>query len=272
MPRKESEAVPEGNGLVPQQEQFGSDQPTMADVYRMIEELFDRSDRKFDELTGEMRGTRRRVASLEEDARQPRLAMEADGPSDTKTRERTEGAAKAVQAMHGKSFSANRVDPDPMCLTSFGVKAELPDHPCRDDVLVENGAAAAKLCLSPWRCAHQQPPVAYSPPAKFLQRGSSFISRVFGCAQPRKQTLGGRQFNTPCTTTGALVEPASCPLLAEGYKNKIKAKSYIRYRRFQRSSARPPVFGNVARFTQWGVSRFGAAGGDLQHFSAERMT
>ena len=45
--------------------------------------------------------------SLEHDARQPRLAMEADGPADTKTRERTEGAATAVQAMHGDSFSAS---------------------------------------------------------------------------------------------------------------------------------------------------------------------
>ena len=75
--------------------------------------------------------------------------MEADGPSDTKTRERTEGVAKAVQAMHGDSFSANRVDPDPICSTSFGVKVEPPALPCRDDVVVENGAAALKSCFPP---------------------------------------------------------------------------------------------------------------------------
>ena len=40
--------------------------------------------------------------------------MEADGTADTNTRERTEGNAIAVQAMHGDSCSANRVDPDPM--------------------------------------------------------------------------------------------------------------------------------------------------------------
>ena len=62
----------------------------------------------------------RRVASLEQDARQPRFAMEADGPADTKTRERTEGAAKVVEAMHENSCSANRADSDPMCSTSFG--------------------------------------------------------------------------------------------------------------------------------------------------------
>ena len=75
--------------------------------------------------------------------------MEANGPAGTKTRERTECAAKAVQAMHGDSFSTNRVDPDPMCSTSFGVKAEPPALPCRDDFLVENGAAAPKSCLPP---------------------------------------------------------------------------------------------------------------------------
>ena len=75
--------------------------------------------------------------------------MEVDGPSDTKTRERTEGAAKAVQAMHGDSCSTNRVDPDPMCLTSFGVKAKPTVLLRRDDVLVENGAAAPKSSLLP---------------------------------------------------------------------------------------------------------------------------
>ena len=33
MPRKESEAVPEGNGPVPQQEELGSGQPTLEDLY-----------------------------------------------------------------------------------------------------------------------------------------------------------------------------------------------------------------------------------------------
>ena len=95
------------------------------------------------------RGMNYRVARLEQDPRQPRDAMEADGPADTKTRERTEGTAKAVQAMHRDSFSANRVNPDPMCSTSFGVKAEPSAFPCRDDVLVENGAAAPNSCFSP---------------------------------------------------------------------------------------------------------------------------
>ena len=68
-----------------------------------------------------------RAASLEEDARQPRLAMEVDGQANTKTRERTEGASTAVQAMRGDSFSACRVDPGPnINSTSFSMMAEPP--------------------------------------------------------------------------------------------------------------------------------------------------
>ena len=48
MPRKESEDVPVGNGPVPQQEEFGSGEPTLADVYRLCEERFDKQQRRMD--------------------------------------------------------------------------------------------------------------------------------------------------------------------------------------------------------------------------------
>ena len=130
MPRSWSKDVHGGDGPVPQQEEFGSDQPTLADVYRLSEESFDRrlkimksrfdqQEEKLNKLI-EIRGTSQRLASLEHDARQPRLAMEVDMQTDTKNYKRMEGATTAVQAMHGDSCSANRVDPDPMCSTSFG--------------------------------------------------------------------------------------------------------------------------------------------------------
>ena len=99
MPQKEGEAVPEGNGAVPQQNEYGPGEPMPTDfLYRFFKEIFDRQqkimdgyfdrrNRKLDEMT---RGTSQRAASLEHDARQPRLAMEGDGPANTKTRERTE--------------------------------------------------------------------------------------------------------------------------------------------------------------------------------------
>ena len=109
MLRKESEAVREGSVLVPQQEKFGSGGPTLADVYRMLKEQLDRSHRywysmrsqldqqlkKMDQISDEMRVIDQRITRLEEDARQPRLAMEADGPANTKTRERTASARRA---------------------------------------------------------------------------------------------------------------------------------------------------------------------------------
>ena len=166
MPRKKSKTVPESSdGPVPQQEEFESGRPTLSDVYRTFEERFDQSDsywysigshfnqqvKKLDEPIEMMRGTSQRLAVLEHDARQPRLAMEVDLQADTKTHERTEGAATAVQAMHANSCSANRVDPHPICSTSFGDDCTGPPAlPCsREDALVDNSAAAPRSCLSP---------------------------------------------------------------------------------------------------------------------------
>ena len=151
MPRKESKAVPEGNdGPVPQQEEFGSGQPTLADVCRVFKERLDKSDRRLKKLSDEMKRMDQRLASLEQDARQPRLAMEVDGPADIKTRERTEDTTPAVQAMHGDSCSTKRIDLDPMCSSSFGDDCTGPlTLPCsKEDYLVDNGAAAFKSYLS----------------------------------------------------------------------------------------------------------------------------
>ena len=156
MLRKASEAAPEGNDPVPQKEELGSGQPTLADIYRLCVERFDRMnsysdrlDKKLDEISAEMKKMDQHITRLEYEARQPRFAMEADGPADTtKTRERTEGAATAVQAMREDCFPARRVEPDPTTnSTSFGVKAEPPALPCRDDSVVECGAAAFESCL-----------------------------------------------------------------------------------------------------------------------------
>ena len=48
------------------------------------------------EFREELRSMDQHLAGLEQDARQPRLAIGADGLLDTNARERTEGAAKAV--------------------------------------------------------------------------------------------------------------------------------------------------------------------------------
>ena len=197
MPRKESEAVSEGNNPVPQQEEFGSGEPTLAGLYRLFEEGFDRQlkmmescfdrwDRKLDKMAEDWRSIGQHVASLEPDARQPRRAMMANEPANTKTHERTEGAATAVQAVHGDSCSATRVEPGPKTnSTSFGMKAEPPDLPCREDVLVEDAAAAPNSCFPSLEMRQQQPPVAYFPQAKSLQQQRpSSTSHLFGSTRP----------------------------------------------------------------------------------------
>ena len=122
-------------------------------MLRIMSEAPDKSFDNFYELKLEnpkkMRATRQRLADLEHDVRQPRLAAKVDVPTVKKTHTGAE-EAPANQAKHGDSCSAKKVDPDPMCLTSFrDDSTEPPALPCRDDVLVNKGAAVPKPCLSP---------------------------------------------------------------------------------------------------------------------------
>ena len=90
----------------------------------------------------------KRLTRLEHGAWKPRLAMEADGHANTKTQERTEGAATAVQAMRGDSCTTEqKVQDGPKPSISFGMMAELPDLPRREDVLIEEGATSPESCL-----------------------------------------------------------------------------------------------------------------------------
>ena len=103
----------------------------------------------FDEFTEKMIEARQRSASLEQDARQPRLVMEADVTSNTKIRNRMEDVA-AERVISGDNSSA-KVDPDPMCLANSGDDSTGPlALPCsRDETLVDYGTAAPKPCFSP---------------------------------------------------------------------------------------------------------------------------
>ena len=42
MRRKENKVIPQANDPIPLQEEFGADQPTLADLYRGFEEVLDR--------------------------------------------------------------------------------------------------------------------------------------------------------------------------------------------------------------------------------------
>ena len=91
----------------------------MADLYRLLEERFDRSDKQLDQLLGKRRATNQRLADR---IQQPRLTTEADVDQTLKTRKRTEGAA-TDRAKHGDSSCA-RVDDGPTSVTSCSMIAE----------------------------------------------------------------------------------------------------------------------------------------------------
>ena len=141
MPRKESEAVPEGNGSVPLQEEFWSGDPTLADAHRQAKMVMTH----FEEQTKILET---RLTRLEHGARQPRLAMKADRHANTKAQERTEGAVTAVQAMRGDSCTTEqKVQDGPKTSITFGVEAEPSDLLCREDILVEDGATTPESRL-----------------------------------------------------------------------------------------------------------------------------
>ena len=115
-----------------------------------MDSCFDRLEKILDEIVMKMtRGTRQRAANLEHDVWQPRRAMEAVGPANTKIRERTEGAATAVHAMRGDSCFADWVDSDPICSTSSSDDCTVPPAPTYlgENALVDNRVAAPKSYL-----------------------------------------------------------------------------------------------------------------------------
>ena len=75
MPRKESETVPEGDGPIPQYVIPGG--ITLEGFRRAVPEMWGKVLREYKK---DLTSLDQRLAGLEQDARQPRLAMEADGP------------------------------------------------------------------------------------------------------------------------------------------------------------------------------------------------
>ena len=116
----------------------------LEELCRIMSEALDKAFGKPVEM---MRRANQRLLGLEQEARQSRLATEANAPTDTKTHKRIEDA-EANQAKNGDSYSAKKVQAGPIS-TSFVMKAESPALPRRDDVLVDISATALKPYLSP---------------------------------------------------------------------------------------------------------------------------
>ena len=83
MPRKKSKAVFESNGPVPQDSYVLLDGILLEEISRTMSESLDKAFYKPKE---KMREPRQRSAGLEQEARRPRLAKEADANLYNKTR------------------------------------------------------------------------------------------------------------------------------------------------------------------------------------------
>ena len=161
--------------------------------------------------------------------------MEPDGPPDTKSRKRTEGAAKAVQAMYGNSCSANRVDPDPMYSTSFGNEL----HRTSDTPLFKRGCPGSQR-----RCGAQ---VVYPTLGNALTNSRWWFTS-------HRRSLYSDEDHLQLATSSALLDrgdefkeddfedsdfirrirqklleelPVCCPLLPEGHRDKIRRKQDV---------------------------------------------
>ena len=193
MPRKESMAVLEGNGPIPQDTYVMAHRIILEDFRRITSEAMDKTlDKHFGqkpENPDELRKTNQRVASLEKDARQPRLARQT-GQQTPRTASTRRALLKQYKRCMGYSCSAKRIQDGAKSSTTFEEKVEPPALPCRDNVVVENGAAARKLCLS--HMEMRTPTVAggLPPPARPLQRqGPRSTSHLSGSTRPRRRIL-----------------------------------------------------------------------------------
>ena len=151
MPRKKSKAVPEGNGLIPQDACVMSGGTTLVESRQVMSEALDKAFHKYFgqklENSEEMRATDQRPADAEHDARQT-TSRHGDRRKTRYQDSQVYGRRCSRSRKTGDNSSA-QVDPDPRCLISFGDDSAEPlPLPCRDDVLVDKGVAAPKPCIS----------------------------------------------------------------------------------------------------------------------------
>ena len=257
MPRKESMAVPEGNGPIPQYTCVMLNGIKLEDFRRIMSEVWDKvreenGPKKPVKPKDEMRGTSQRLASPEQDARQPRLAMEADVPADEKTRDRTEGAAKAVQAMHEDSFSAKRTQDGPKSSATFGEKVQPLALSCTDDVSVENGAAPPKSCLSPLKMRTTTTTGGLLPTGKTTTAAwATFDQLTLWCCLTEEKKNGTSVLYAwyyRSSWRNSLLAAPSCRRVIE---TKSRKNRMCDPGGFYRSSLRLSVFRNVARVALW---------------------
>ena len=181
--------------------------------------------------------------------------MEADGPANTKTRERTEGATTAVQGMHGDSFSACRVDPGPKSNSiSLGMMAKPPALPCRDDAVVESGDAVPKSCLPSLEMRITTAAGGLLPTGKTSTATTTFNEsplRLYATEETNSEEVYCKKTSTPYVSYDSsfwnLLAVSSCRRVIETKSGQSRNRSS----RLSRLSPRLPIFGIVGRVALW---------------------
>ena len=154
--------------------------------------------------------------------------------------------------MSGDSSSA-QVDPDPMCLTSFGDDStEPPALPrCRDDALVDKDAVASNPFLSPVEVR------TLTATGGFLPAGTTSTATRTIFHQPPLWFCPTEEMNSRTSIQYVTTYYSSCWKM-KVLDKKIKANSGARSWRFYRLSTRLSVSGRVARVALWGGFGLGA--------------
>ena len=241
-----------------------------------MDTFFDRWDKKLNDISDEMRKMDQHVTSLEHGARQPRLAMEADGQANIKTRERTEGAATAVQAMRGDGFSARRVVHGLNTNSiSFGMMAEPPALPCMDDVVVESGNAASESCLSSLKMCSPTAtgglvPTGEASTASETTSNESLL-RFYKTAEMNPEANSKMEDSWTLTPSASYDSSSFWRLFAAPYSYRVVETKSRQNRTFDTGSSRGhlhacPFLGPWRALVHGEVLQAGAAGEELQRF------
>ena len=179
-------------------------------------------DKSFDKRFGQkpenpedLRRGDQRVASLKQDARQPRLTMERWTRPQT-SRLASARRAPLLQFKRSTGIAVRQKGSKP-ARPPQPITASKPNLPLPLAGMASWSRTALRhetRVSHPWKCAQQQPPVAYSPPAKPLQRREPpSTSRLFGSPDRRDRI---EDFNSIHLVLRQFL-PACCFLLPEGH-------------------------------------------------------
>ena len=178
--------------------------------------------------------------------------------------------------MRGDGFPAHRVEPGPNTdSTSFGVKAEPPDLPCMDDVVVESGVAASESCLPSLEtrsstAAGGLVPTGKAPTASETTSNEPLL-RFYKTLEINPEGDSTMEHSRTLTPSASYDSSCFWRLFAAPYCYRVVETKSRQNRTFDPSGSRDhlracPFLGSWRASVCGEVIRAGAAGDELQRF------